>query len=545
MRMKLTPSSDHFQLTIWLALFTLFLLSKAWVSEDAYITARVLDNATNGYGLTWNVQERVQVYTHPLWMLVQLPLYAITQEFFYTTLGLSFTLIALVFYHIRLQTRSAPLFIFTVGFILTLFSLRSVTDYMTSGLETPLIFLLLTLFTYHAGKDKPNARFIALYASLLILTRFDSILLIAPISLHLWYKHRKDWPLTTLLIYSSPLFIWCLFSLFYYGDILPNSFYAKLNLDVPRLYLIEQGWTYLLQSALFDLGGFTLLIISFLACFLFSAKQLTMFLSVFIGIFLHIGYSVYIGGDYMLGRFFAAPIFLALLLYIRLLSTSALPKFLLPISTALCIITAIISQFHVMSSPNVLTKPFDAAHAISSTTKLHDERAWSWDTHHLLSSPRVNRNSHPTDHPFSKRGIAYKNDAEDCHEVHCSIKHFYAIGMAGYYAGPSVHILDFYTISDAFLARIPAKIDLTSSDTPKGLTSWAGHYYRHPPDGYINHLHAYFMSEESELPSSDNFLNSPAHQDYYNQLRYIISGPLWNIERIKSIIDWHMTSSPF
>ena len=45
-------------------------LSQAWVSDDAFITFRVIDNFVNGYGLRWNVDERVEVYTHPLWMLL-------------------------------------------------------------------------------------------------------------------------------------------------------------------------------------------------------------------------------------------------------------------------------------------------------------------------------------------------------------------------------------------------------------------------------------------------------------------------------------------
>ena len=58
------------RLLIFLALlFRVVLLRSAWITEDAYITLRTVDNFINGYGLTWNIAERVQVYTHPLWML--------------------------------------------------------------------------------------------------------------------------------------------------------------------------------------------------------------------------------------------------------------------------------------------------------------------------------------------------------------------------------------------------------------------------------------------------------------------------------------------
>jgi hypothetical protein len=49
----------------------LFLIARnSWLSDDAYVTFRTVDNFMYGYGLTWNVDERVQVYTHPLWMLL-------------------------------------------------------------------------------------------------------------------------------------------------------------------------------------------------------------------------------------------------------------------------------------------------------------------------------------------------------------------------------------------------------------------------------------------------------------------------------------------
>ena len=47
---------------------------------------RTVDNFVNGYGLTWNVAERVQAYTHPLWMFLLFPIYFVLREPFYTFL---------------------------------------------------------------------------------------------------------------------------------------------------------------------------------------------------------------------------------------------------------------------------------------------------------------------------------------------------------------------------------------------------------------------------------------------------------------------------
>ena len=48
--------------------FSIFYLFSAWVADDAYITFRTIENFHQGYGLRWNIIERVQTYTHPLWM---------------------------------------------------------------------------------------------------------------------------------------------------------------------------------------------------------------------------------------------------------------------------------------------------------------------------------------------------------------------------------------------------------------------------------------------------------------------------------------------
>src|SRR5258706_11724750 len=76
---------------IWAAwaVLALIILRNAWVSEDAYITFRVIDNFFHGYGLRWNVHERVQAYTHPLWLLLHIPFYALWRNLFQVNAVLS------------------------------------------------------------------------------------------------------------------------------------------------------------------------------------------------------------------------------------------------------------------------------------------------------------------------------------------------------------------------------------------------------------------------------------------------------------------------
>ena len=79
------------------SILAVILVRTAWVGDDAYFTFRTIDNFVHGLGLRWNAAERVQAYTHPLWMLVLTPFYWLTGEPFFTTIAVSIglTLVAL------------------------------------------------------------------------------------------------------------------------------------------------------------------------------------------------------------------------------------------------------------------------------------------------------------------------------------------------------------------------------------------------------------------------------------------------------------------
>ena len=126
--------------------FLLLVISRAWMSDDAFLTLRTLDNFVNGYGLRWNITERVQAFTHPLWALLLLGPYAVTREPYFTTLAMSVALTALSAIWIGLR--------FTTDAISGALALAVLTcstffvDYSTSGLENPLSHLIIIWFSW-------------------------------------------------------------------------------------------------------------------------------------------------------------------------------------------------------------------------------------------------------------------------------------------------------------------------------------------------------------------------------------------------------------
>ncbi len=71
-----------------LATLAFVIARSSWVIDDAYISLRTIDHFLHGYGLRYNPAERVQAYTHPLWLGLLTAGYAITREPFYTLIVL-------------------------------------------------------------------------------------------------------------------------------------------------------------------------------------------------------------------------------------------------------------------------------------------------------------------------------------------------------------------------------------------------------------------------------------------------------------------------
>lgn len=109
---RLHIGDSQITVAILILLYLFVVVRTAWVNDDAYITFRTVDNFVNGYGLTWNVAERVQAYTHPLWMFAVSSVYFFTREAYYTSIFLSilFSLIAIIILAYRSRIRAlAPI----------------------------------------------------------------------------------------------------------------------------------------------------------------------------------------------------------------------------------------------------------------------------------------------------------------------------------------------------------------------------------------------------------------------------------------------------
>src|ERR1700744_6289475 len=69
-KLRRVPDARTVSLYVGAIALVILLIRTAWASEDSYISFRVVQNFLDGHGLNWNVGERVQAYTDPLFVFL-------------------------------------------------------------------------------------------------------------------------------------------------------------------------------------------------------------------------------------------------------------------------------------------------------------------------------------------------------------------------------------------------------------------------------------------------------------------------------------------
>ena len=472
-------------------IFLAVLLRTAWLSDDALITLRTVLNVTHGYGLTFNIAERVQAYTHPLWMLMLTGAYLVAGNVYYATFGLSVGVSLLAFW-LTLRQAATSAQVWIVAAVL-LFS-RAFVDYSTSGLENPLSNLLLVAFValvIRSGEghvtSPPRLTGLWTLASLLYLTRPDNVLLVAPALVWLTaragsWKVAARQTLTGLL----PAAAWTAFSLFYYGLPFPNTAYAKLGTGIDRGELAQQGWLYLLDSI--DRDPVTLVATLFAVTVGLAYRGPARWVAA--GVLIDLAYVVSVGGDFMSGRFLAVPLFAAVLILSRAVPFE--PARALTAASLLAVVGLTSAQIPLLSDSRVERTDATMDPRAINGHGIVDERAFYFQTQSLLLANR--RSFPPPEWPTgASQPVATSVD------VDCG-----GLGAEGL-QGPMKHLLDECALADPLLAHLPAADD----------AEWRiGHFRRMIPEGY-----------RESLEQGANLLSDIGLRPLYDDLRLITRAP--------------------
>jgi len=489
-------------------LFAIVLVYSAWLHDDAYITFRTVDNFVNGNGLTWNVSERVETFTNPLWMfLVSIP-YFFTNEIYYTSIILSVIISVLVVFIFAFKISKTVLgailgigiFIFSKPFI----------DWSTSGLENPLTHLIIAVFLLVYIKSRNNFDFktlflLSLITALGVVNRLDTIFLFLPCLVFAFLKLPKIKGLYMVAIGLLPAIAWKGFSLFYYGFPLPNTAYAKvLNTGVSKTELLQHGFYYFEDLFRWHPLTFFIIMAGMSIPFLIKEKRL---IPITLGIIFYLIFILQMGGDYMTGRYFSAPLLVAVILISQydFKSFKCIP---LVILSSIVIVAGVMTPFTPLVSAEFYN-PEEQVHG----NGIADSRGYYFHGTGLLNNrDNVEIPHHPWALSGSKAG-----------EKGTSPVLFRVIGMYGFYAGPNIYVIDTYALGDPLLSKLPI---------PKNQWWVIGHFSRDLPPGYFK-----------TIQSGENMIEDECLAKYYDKLSLITRGNLFDGNRIQEI--WNMNTGKY
>ena len=459
----------------------------AAVTEDAFITFRVIDNALSGYGLVWNVGERVQVYTHPLWALLLLAFSAISGSIFHTALALS---LALTLICVALIARNSAGRWTALWAVLALLFSEAFVEYSSASLENALAHVLVAGLVVAWARlpleSERRAWVPALCAGLLVVTRHDFAVLVGPVTLVLLARtHGRDrW--RTLMAAALPLVTWSIFSIIYYGSPWPNSAYAKLNNGVSLAESFRAAEPYFRDLITYDAVTALVIAVALMRGLLQGAWRMR---SLALGLVLYVLYLGNAGGDYMGGRLFSTPFVMAVAMLafnVRLRWWWNAPVWI-AVTLALGLHRGwIVKDVH----------PHAEARLMSQHAWIYPFTGWLAET----------RRADFSNMPWAEQGLKARA------EKHAVVAKC-AVGLYGFSAGPGVHIVDPLAIGDGFLSRLPSK-----------KPSYPGHFERAFPEGYLD-----------TMTSETNRLRDPSLRTLYEKIRLVESGPLLSAPRLQAI----------
>lgn len=549
MQKLLAWTMKNWFLILFMVLLTVVLVRTAWISDDGFISFTSAANLIEGKGFGFQSYERVQSFSNPLWTMLVAAAYSITREVWITGMvlgmGISLGVGFLIFsakpeqntkqrgqkshqknkaingrFSLQAIARALNLnsnwqvnskkdtgaSIATRGLGLLLLLSSAFIDFSTSGLENPLSHLLILLFAGQYLRDRWDARWLQnliLLASLLMLNRPDFAFLLAPALLWAIFKSPRKGRIQAVAIGLLPIVGWELFSLIYYGFLLPNTWYAKLGVGEDRWFLMEKGLVYAWDTLRHD-PVTMVVILGGVGAAVFGGNRKNRLLMG--GMLLYTLAVIAAGGDFMRGRMFTVPFVLSLYLLVRM----PLPR-LTWVPLAILIVLGMLrgdsplwagADYHLGRTENP---------AELYPNNITDERALYWKTTGWIANH--GQNEHPM--RVLQREARANRSAENEVSFPSEVRVTGAMGMIGYAKAPGLHLLDESALSDPLLARLPAL-----------NTQWwrAGHRPRVIPAGYEQHLiHVLNQWQDKSL------------ELYAERMDIVTRGPIWSGIRWRTI----------
>lgn len=490
----------------------------AWQSDDAYHAYIMAKNLVDGNGFVYNIGERATASSCPLFTLVIAGAYFITREMFFTSLAVCIIFSSIAF-HIVLKYFCKSTAQIAVALIV-LGGSASFVSYTTSGLENSMLFCLTAIFLkiyFENDTFDTKKLFIeALLVSLIAMTRMDAVLMVAPIAVYIYLARRDKVSFIKAvglgILGLLPFILWEVFATFYFGFPFPNTAYAKLGTNISLMEYIVRGVKYYLNALLCDP---VILIVPLMAFAGAVYSRCAKYLVCVSGIVIYALYLLYIGGDFMMGRHFTVMFLIAVICCLAICNSADISSERIRNKEKLCKAAAIIACACVAIAMLLrpITDEFLYGHKYSSP--ISDERAGYFAYSSMfdnIMSLRTKgelciRDAWNEEGVRELRGFSFDGGILD----NCP-------GITRYY-NQDLYLNDRYALGDPFLSHLPAVHE----------PNWRiGHMWREVPAGY---------RETVWVRDGENNIENEDLKQYYEVIKLITRGDLFNRDRIKAIID--------
>lgn len=285
--------------------------------DDAYISYRYGKNLMNGEGLVYNPGEYVEGYTNFLWTIITAPFTKVKDidvSIFSSILGLLFSIANIYLIAVISKQFDGKLTRYLKYLILLppLFMALddSVAFWAIGGMEFPMYTLFIlgiinSYFKLNAGGRHLHLLIVCLMLCTLTRPEGNMIFVIAIIHMFFFRKEFTDFKrkfVTILISYALFCIVYYGYKYFFYGQLIPNTFYAKGVTDIGMNLVL--GAKYLALCI-----GTRLYIFIFILFIPFARAFKESKLSFLIAVsFIYILYLIAVGGDWMIANRFFVPI---------------------------------------------------------------------------------------------------------------------------------------------------------------------------------------------------------------------------------------------
>lgn len=200
-------------------------LNKNFRLDDALIYYRYIENFINGNGLVYNIGERFNAISSPLYIYISILVSSVTREveitqwvlngIFIISAGIA---LAYLFYSLNKPT---------LAFLSSLIFISTKFFYTTFGLETNLFILIsmLCIIFYY----KKNYLLLSVLSGLLILTRGEGLFLVLILWSLIYYENRKNVKINYIIIVAVIVLSSHLFNYYYYSSFFQHTLTAKIS----------------------------------------------------------------------------------------------------------------------------------------------------------------------------------------------------------------------------------------------------------------------------------------------------------------------------